>query len=92
MKKNLKTKVVLTGGPAGLGLLLSLGLVPPALAQRAPALSEPAAGKRPAVRHSALPLRAIHSDVGAANAQKRRIRYTMRSLNLISHGDEPQCP
>jgi porin len=33
MKKNLKTKLLLSGGPASLGLLLSLGIVPPALAQ-----------------------------------------------------------
>jgi porin len=33
MKKNLKTQVLLSGGPAGLGLLLSLGLVSPAFAQ-----------------------------------------------------------
>jgi porin len=33
MKKNLKTKVLLTGGPASLSLLLSLGLIPPARAR-----------------------------------------------------------
>jgi porin len=52
MKKNLKTKLLLSGGPVSLSLLLSLGIVPPALAQASgdttPAAPAAAAGQRDA--------------------------------------------
>ena len=45
MKKNLKTKLLLSSGPFSLSLLLSLGIVPPALAQASSdATPAPAAG------------------------------------------------
>jgi porin len=46
MKKNLKTKLLLSSGPFSLSLLLSLGIVPPALAQASSdATPAPAAGQ-----------------------------------------------
>jgi porin len=52
MKKNLKTRLLLTGGPASLSLLLSLGVVRPALAQEngeaAPAATAAQAQAQPA--------------------------------------------
>jgi porin len=59
MKKNLKTKLLLTGAPASLGLLLSLGLVSPASAQAtseaAPAAATPAPAPSPADAQPAAP-------------------------------------
>jgi porin len=59
MKKNLKTKLLLTGAPASLGLLLSLGLVSPASAQAtseaAPAAATPAPAPAPADAQPAAP-------------------------------------
>ena len=49
MKKNLKSKLLLSSGPISLSLLLSLGIVPPALAQASsdatPAAPAPASGQ-----------------------------------------------
>ena len=62
MKKNLKSKLLLSSGPISLSLLLSLGIVPPALAQASsdatPAAPAPASGQsdaQPAAPASPVP-------------------------------------
>ncbi|AJZ57171.1 carbohydrate-selective porin, OprB family protein [Paraburkholderia fungorum] len=69
MKKELKTRLLLSGAPAGLTLLLSLGIVPPALAQPS-GESVPGATQAPAEAPS--PSQPAASTDGATKADQTR--------------------